>query len=193
MRIYGDRISGNCNKVAFTADHLGLAYDWVDIDIMAGQSRTDRFLSLSPAGQVPVLELDDGRTLAQSNAIMLYLADGSDLVPSDPYPRAKLWEWLFWEQYSHEPYIAVLRFHMKYLGRPQAELDPMRVERGYAALAMMEQTLGQADFFVGDGLTVADIALVAYTRLAHEGGFELKKYPAVREWIGRVERRLGIA
>ena len=192
MRIYGDSRSGNCLKVKFTADHLRLGYDWQEIDIMTGACRAEEFQKLNPAGQVPVIELDDGRTLAQSNAIMLYLADGSRLIPRRRYQRAKMWEWLFWEQYSHEPYIAVLRFHMAYLGRPQAELDPDRVARGYAALQLMEQALDR-DFFVGDDLTVADIALVAYTRLAHEGGFELKKYPAVRGWIGRVERRLGIA
>jgi len=192
LKIYGDLVSGNCLKVKYTADLLGLEYNWVDIDILAGGSRTDDFLHLNPAGQVPVAVLTDGRPLAQSNAIILYLAEGSRLLPADPYDRAKVLELLFWEQYSHEPTIAVCRFQMRYLGKSQAELDPDTVARGYQALAFMEGRLEGRDYFVGDGLTLADIALLAYTRVAHEGGFDLSEYPKVRTWITRAEGALGL-
>ena len=120
MRVLGNAHSGNCLKVSYTADYLGLPYEWVEIDIMEGESRADRFLAINPQGQVPAVELGDGRTLAQSNAIVRYLANGSDLLPDDPYLQAKIDEWLFWEQYSHEPYIAVCRFQMLFLGKPAA-------------------------------------------------------------------------
>lgn len=193
LRVYGDRASGNCMKVAFTADHLGLSYEWVDVDIMAGGSRTKRFLALNPAGQVPCVELPDGRTLSQSNAIILYLAEGSALLPDEPFARAQVDELLFYEQYSHEPNIAVCRFQKRYLGKRDDELDPARVEKGYQALAYMERRLAGRRYFVGEGLSVADIALVAYTRLAPEGGFDLGAYESVRRWIGVVEEDLGLA
>jgi glutathione S-transferase len=193
LTIYGDRGSGNCRKVAYVAAHLGLPYEWVDVDIMAGESRTPGFLARSPAGQVPVVRLDDGRHLAQSNAIMLHLAEGSALVPADRFERAKMMEWLFWEQYSHEPNIATTRYHKVYLGRSDEELDPEKVERGHAALALMEGWLARHEWLAGEGLTLADIALLAYTRLAPEGSFDLEAYPAVRAWIGRVEAALRVS
>ncbi|MFZ5609666.1 MAG: glutathione S-transferase family protein [Pseudomonadota bacterium] len=193
MKIYGDAISGNCLKVKWTCDYLGLAYEWVGIDLMKGETRSADFLARNPAGQVPVLERDDGRCLAQSNAIMRYLALGSALIPADPYDAAKMDEWLFWEQYSHEPNIATLRFHMKYLGKGRAARDPERVKRGIAALALMDAHLRTRAFFVAGGLTLADIALVAYTRMADEGGFALHPYAHVKDWIARVESLLGLA
>jgi glutathione S-transferase len=189
--IYGDSISGNCLKVKWAADHLGLAYDWIETSVLTGETRTPAFLALNPAGQVPTVVLPDGRPLAQSNAIILHLAEGSDLIPADPYPRAKMLEWLFWEQYSHEPYVAVARFQVKYLGRPAAELEPRLVERAYAALARLDEAVA-GGFLVGDRLSLADLALVAYTRWAHEGGLSLAAYPALRAWIGRVERAAAI-
>lgn len=192
MRIFGDRSSGNCRKVAYTADHLGLAYAWVDVDIMAGETRTPAFLAMNPQGQVPVVVLDDGRTLAQSNAIITYLADGSPLLPADRFARAAVLQHLFWEQYSHEPYIAVCRFQMVYRGKGAHEREPWRVERGERALDHMERVLHGREWIEGEGLTVADIALVAYTRLAHEGGFDLGARPNVRAWIARVEAALGL-
>jgi glutathione S-transferase len=192
MRIYGDSISGNCLKVKWTADRLGLAYEWVETDILKGQSRTEEFLAFNPAGQVPAVILDDGRPLAQSNAILLHLAEGSDLIPTDAYDRARMLEWLFWEQYSHEPYVAVARFQVRYLGRDPASLDPKLVERAHAALARLEQAVTGAAFLVAGRLSLADISLVAYTRVAHEGGLGLEAYPAVRAWIARVEAALGI-
>ena len=134
MKIHGDGNSGNCLKVKWVCDWLALPYHWVDVDLLKGETRTHAFLSLNPAGQVPAIVLDDGRTLAESNAIIRYLARGSDLIPTDPYDAAKMDQWLFWEQYSHEPYIAVCRFQMVYLGRPASALDPDKVKRGYAAL-----------------------------------------------------------
>ena len=192
MKIYGDRGSGNCQKVSMTADFLNLPYRWVDIDIMKKESRTPQFLALSPMGQVPVIELDDGRCLAQSNAIIRYLAVGSSLLPADPFLQGKIDELLFWEQYSHEPYVATSRFHMLYLGKSKAEREPMRVERGENALDLMQQLIKGKTWFVGDSLSIADIALLAYTRLAHEGGFDLKTRPDVMTWIARSEKALGL-
>jgi len=148
---------------------------------------------LNPAGQVPTVVLADGRALAQSNAIILHLAEGSALIPDEPYPRAKMLEWLFWEQYSHEPYVAVARFQVKYLGKPANSLDAKLVERGHGALKRLDQALATSDYLVGVGCTLADISLVAYTRLAHEGGFDLRLYLAVQAWIRRVETDLRIS
>jgi glutathione S-transferase len=193
LRIFGDGKSGNCLKVKWTAERLRLPYQWIEVDILKGESRTEEFLAMNPAGQVPAVVLEDGRALAQSNAIMLHLAEGSVLIPADPYLKAKMYEWLFWEQYSHEPYVAVARFQVAYMGKPVESLDGKIVERGHAALARLENGLSGSGFLVGDRLTLADIALVAYTRVAHEGGFDLSRYPAVKAWVGRVETALGIA
>lgn len=193
MRIYGDSISGNCLKVKWTADRLGVPYQWIETDILKGESRTPAFLALNPAGQVPAVVLDDGRPLAQSNAILLHLAEGSDLIPADAYDRARMLEWLFWEQYSHEPYVAVARFQMRYLGKPASELEPKIVERGRAALQRLDEALADQPFLVGARPSLADVSLVAYTRVAGEGGFDLADYPNVQAWIGRVEQALNIA
>ena len=193
MKIFGDVRSGNCLKVKYTANHLGLAYTWKAVDIMQGESRSADFLARNWQGQVPVVEFEDGRTLAQSNAIIRYLARGSALLPDDAYAQAKVDEMLFWEQYSHEPYVAVCRFQMLYLGRAAAERDAWRVERGELALDAMDSLLGTQPWMAGDRLSIADIALIAYTRLAHEGGFDLAGRPQVRQWISRTERALGIA
>jgi len=193
LQIHGDSISGNCLKVKWTADYLGLDYRWIETGVLNGDTRTPAFLALNPAGQVPVVVLADGRPLAQSNAIILYLAEGSALIPDDHYARAKMFEWLFWEQYSHEPYIAVARFQMKYLGKPAASLDAKLVERGRAALKRLDEALAASDYLVGDYCTLADVSLVAYTRMAPEGGFDLGHYPAVQAWIKRVEGVLKIS
>ena len=192
MKIYGDSKSGNCLKVRWTADFLGLPYEWIELDIMKGESRTPAYLAMNPAGQVPTVVLEDGRPLSQSNAIILHLAEGSALVPTDAYDRARMLEWLFWEQYSHEPYIAVARFQVAYLGKPVAELEPRLVERGAGALQRMELALRDSPFLVGDSVSLADVALVAYTRVCHEGGFALDLYPAVKAWVGRSEAALSI-
>jgi glutathione S-transferase len=192
MKIYGDSNSGNCLKVKWVCDRLALPYDWFAIDTQKGESRTAEFLKLNGAGQVPTVAFDDGRTLAQSNAIIRYLARGSDLIPADEFAAAKMDEWLFWEQYSHEPHIAVCRFQMLYLGKPASDLDPDKVKRGYAALARMEHQLATTPFLVGDAISLADVSLLAYTRVAHEGGFHLDGYAALRRWITEAERSLGL-
>ncbi len=192
ITIYGDPISGNCLKVKWTAERLGIAFRWIDIDVTKRESRTPAFLAINPAGQVPTVVLADGRPLAQSNAIILHLAEGSDLIPADAYERAKVLEWLFWEQYSHEPYVAVVRFRVRYQGKTHADLDPALIAGAHAALKRLDESLTGADFLVGGRLTLADIALVAYTRMAHEGDLDLAPYPAVTAWIARVEAALPI-
>lgn len=192
LTVYGDSRSGNCLKVRWLLDRLGHAYDWLETDIMTGVTRMPDFLALNPAGQVPLVVLEDRRTLAQSNAILVHFGEGTDLIPADAYDRARMFEWLFWEQYSHEPYVAVARFRMAYEGLPREALEPRLVERGNAALDRMEKALASQTFLVGDTLTLADIALVAYTRVAHEGGFDLSGRPNLRAWIARVEQALPI-
>src|SRR6201746_1349948 len=191
MKIYGDINSGNCLKVKWVCDHLALSYVWVAVDTLKQETRTPEFLKLNDSGQVPGVGFSDGRPLAQPNAIIRYLPRGSDLIPADAFAEAKMDEWLFWEQYSHEPYVAVCRFQMVYLGKPASDLDPDKIKRGYAALARMEHQLAATRFLVGDSLSLADVSLLAYTRLAHEGGFHLDGYAAVRRWIGESERAPG--
>ena len=193
LTVFGDNRSGNCLKVKWLLDRLGHDYRWVETDVTSGATRSTEFLAMNPAGQVPAVVLEDGRTLAQSNAIIGWFGEGSAFVPTDPWARAKMYEWLFWEQYSHEPYIAVARFQRSFLGKAADEIEPRLMERGRAALARMEAALtGTACWLVGDGPTLADLALVAYTRVADEGGFDLGPYPAIRRWIGRVEAAFGI-
>ena len=191
ITIYGDPGSGNCLKVKWTASYLGIPFDWKEIDVTKGETRTPAFLALNPAGQVPTVVLEDGRPLAQSNAIILHLAEGSSLIPTDGYERAKMLEWMFWEQYSHEPAVAVARFQMKYLGRRRDEIDPKLIERGEAALERLERGL-TSDFLVGGRFSLADICLVAYTRMAEDGGFRLSGYPAIRAWVARLEAAIPI-
>jgi glutathione S-transferase len=192
MRVYGDIRSGNCYKIKLLLAHLGRVqnsdYEWVHIDILAGESRTCEFLARNPNGRIPVLELDDGRCLSESNAILNYLADGSRYLPEEPYARAEVLKWQFFEQYSHEPYIATARFIAKYLGLPEhrrAEYEAKQAG-GQAALAVLESHLAAHDFLVGDQFTIADITLYAYTHVADEGGFDLSEYPAVLRWLAGV-------
>ena len=194
LTLYGDSISGNCMKPKWTADLLGIAYDWVEVDILQGGTRTEDFLSVNPAGQVPLARWPDGRALPQSNSIMLYLAEGagSELVPADPFKKAQMMSWLFWEQYSHETAIAVRRFQKHYLKTPEDQIDPQLMARGRRALGVMELQLTYTDWLVGDAMTLADIALVAYTRVAHEGGFDLSEFPSVERWVSRTEAALNI-
>jgi len=193
MKIFGDSNSGNCLKVKWVCDHLGLAYSWVEIDTMRGDSRTDEFLKLNPFGQVPAVDFEDGRRLAQSNAIIRYLARGSALVPNDPFASAQMDAWMFWEQNSHEPYVAVCRFQMLYLGKPASALDPNLMKRGYAALEQLERQLSSTRYLVGDSFSLADVALLAYTRVAHQGGFELARYGAIARWVADGEQVLRLA
>jgi glutathione S-transferase len=192
ITIYGDSISGNCLKVKWTAEHLSIPYEWVEVDVVKGEARSDTMRRMNPAAQVPTVLLQDGRALAQSNAIILHLAEGSSLIPADAFWRAKMFEWLFWEQYSHEPYLAVRRFQMKYLGKSEAELEPRLKERGDAALGRMEAWLEASPYLVDGALSCADIALLAYTRMAADGGFDLAEFPAVEAWVKRVDADLGL-
>ena len=193
MKIFGDSNSGNCLKVKWVCDHLGLAYGRVEVDTMRGGSRTPEFLELNPFGQVPAVDFEDGRRLAQSNAIIRYLARDSVLVPKDAFAAAQMDSWLFWEQNSHEPYVAVCRFQMVYLGKAAAELDTNLVKRGYVALDHLEQQFARTRFLVGESFTLADVALLAYTRVAHEGGFDLARYAGIRRWIVDGEHVLRLA
>lgn len=192
MKIHGDMHSGNCLKVKYTADRLGLAYEWVAVDVVKGGAKTAQFLALNPQGQVPCVEFADGRVLAQSNAIIRYLARGSPLLPDDAWAQAKIDEWLFWEQYSHEPYVAVCRYHMLYLGKSKESRDPQKVERGDRALDFMDAQLKGRTYLVGETLTVADIALLAYTHVADEGGFDLATRPNVQKWITHCNADFGL-
>jgi glutathione S-transferase len=193
VTVYGMRASGNCYKLQLLLEQLGRPYRWVEVDSVNGQTRTPEFLAKNPNGKVPLLELADGRRLAESNAILCYLADGSHLLPVDAWQRAQVLQWLFFEQYSHEPYVAVARFVARWLpaAHPrQAELPRLR-ERGHQALAVMEQHLAQQDFLASGEYSVADIALYAYTHEAPVGGIALDDYPAIRAWLARVESQPG--
>ena len=192
LTVYGDIRSGNCLKVKWLLDRLGRDYRWVETDVMSGATRSADFLARNPAGQVPAVVLEDGRVLAQSNAIIGWLGEGTAFIPADTWDRARMYEWLFWEQYSHEPFIAVVRFQRLLASRRTDEIEPRLMERGHAALARMEAALTGADWLVGGGPTLADLALVAYTRVAHEGDFDLAAYPAIQRWIVRVEAAFGI-
>lgn len=191
LTLYGDSKSGNCYKIELTCAELGIAYVWREVDILAGETRTSEFLANNPNGKIPLLRLPDGRYLAESNAIMAYLAEGTPLVGTDRYSRAEVLQWLFYEQYSHEPNIATSRFIVRFLGSPperQAALDEKR-KAGDDALALMEQHLSQQPYFAACGFTLADIALYAYTHVADEGGFELARYDAIGAWMARIEAR----
>ncbi len=186
--LYGNAPSGNCWKPAMMLHARGLPFRWIEVDILKGESRTPGFLALNPNGRVPLLQLPDGRTLAESNAMLLHLGEGSGWIPSDAYLRAKMFEWLFFEQYSHEPYIATVRFWVKHAGKAEEKKQEIveRTARGYAALGVMEKALGASPFLVGERPTLADVALYAYTHVAPEGGFVLDDYPAVGRWLDRV-------
>ncbi|ROQ40458.1 glutathione S-transferase [Marinobacter sp. 3-2] len=188
MTIYGDTQSGNCYKVQLVCQLLNIDHQWIDVDILAGDTKSDDFLKKNPNGKIPLLELDSGETLSESNAIINYLAFGSDLYPNDRLAQARVLQWQFFEQYSHEPFIAVARFINKYLGLPADKADEYAAKQtgGHKALQVMEQQLAQTPFLAGEKVTTADISLYAYTHLADEGGFELEAYPAIRAWLDRV-------
>jgi glutathione S-transferase len=185
--LYNSEVSGNCYKVRLLFAHLGVEYERREVDVVDRSDR-DRLLGeLNPALRVPTLVLDDGRPLAESNAILVYFGEGTTYLPDDRYERAQVLQWLFFEQYSHEPYIAVVRFWLAYSGAPppDAEVEAKR-RGGYAALAAMERHLSSRAFHVGERFTIADIALYAYTHVAGEGGFDLSGYPAIGAWLDRV-------
>ncbi len=193
LRLYDNRLSGNGYKPRLLLAHLGRAFERVEVDILDGESRTPAFLAKNPNGRIPVLELEDGACLAESNAILFYLAEGSRFLPSERLARALTLQWMFFEQYSHEPFIAVVRhwLHLGALTDEQRAQLPAKRQGGHAALAVMEGHLGRADWFGGRGMSIADIALYAYTHVAGEGGFDLAAYPAVRAWLDRVAAEPG--
>ncbi len=193
MKIYGDSQSGNCYKIQLVCAMLAIPHQWITVDILAGETRSAAFLRKNPNGKIPTLELDDGRTLSESNAIINYLAADSDLLPKDTFTLAKMQQWQCFEQYSHEPYIAVARFIAKYQGMPASRQAEYKAKQsgGYLALGVMEQQLAATPYLCGDQLTNADISLYAYTHVAHEGGFELERYPAIQAWLDRVEATPG--
>lgn len=187
-KVYGDHRSGNCYKVKLMLHLLGRPYEWVPVDILRGESRDEAFLKKNPNGKIPVLELEDGSCLWESNAILHFLAEGTEFIPDDARLRTQVLQWQFFEQYSHEPYIAVARFIKLYLGMPDDRLDDYAARQldGYHALDVMEQQLARTPYLVGDRYSVADVALYAYTHVADEGGFNLAGYPAIRAWLRRV-------
>lgn len=188
LKVYGDYNSGNCYKVKLMLHLLGLEYQWHSVDILKGETETPEFLAKNPNGKVPVLELEDGTCLWESNAILNFLADGSEFLPTEPRLRTQVLQWQFFEQYSHEPYIAVARFIEFYLGLPAERLEEYRKlqARGYKALDVMEQQLGRTPYLVGEHYSIADVTLYAYTHVAHQGGFDLSAYPAITAWLARV-------
>lgn len=192
LTVYGDRRSGNCLKVLYACDYLGVAYRFVSVDITQGESRTEAFLRRNPAGQIPLVEFDNGFVLAQSNAILLHLADGTPLFGGNKESRSKIHEWLFWEQYNHEPNIAVCRYQMVYLGEPKERLDPAKVSKGNEALALMNRHLTNTKWLVNDEFSVADIALFPYTQACEEGGFSLSSYAGIRDWLKRTAAQLEV-
>jgi len=187
-KVYGDSQSGNCYKVQLLMNHLDIEYEWQEINILAGETQSEDFLAKNPNGKIPLLELPSGEYLSESNAILNYLAYGTQFLPDTPWERSQVLSWQFFEQYSHEPYIAVARFIAKYLGLPETRRDEYEAKQsgGKKALSVMEQALSTRPYLVGRTFTIADISLYAYTHVAHEGGFELSDYPAVQAWLKRV-------
>ena len=189
MKLYGMTGSGNCWKPAVLMRQLDRPLQWIEVNILKGESRTPQFLAKNRNGRVPLLETDDGKFLAESNAMLCYLAEGTPLLPADAWQRAQVLQWLFFEQYSHEPYIATVRFWIHYMNQREEWKDKIAEARkkGYAALGVMEEQLSRTPFLTGADYTIADIALYAYTHVAHQGDYDLGNYPAVRAWLARVE------
>lgn len=189
IKVYGDLISGNCYKVKLILELTGTEHDWVPIDILKGESRTPEFLAMNPNGRIPLVDLGGGDYLAESNAALFYFAQATSFWPLDKRAQAEVLQWMFFEQYSHEPFIATSRYwiHIANEADEKAEWLAEAQPKGYAALDVMEKQLRANDFLAGSSATIADLALYAYTHRAHEGGFSLEGYPAIRSWIARIE------
>lgn len=189
MKVYGDTQSGNCYKIKLLTNILEINHEWVNVDVLAKETQTHEFLKKNPNGKIPLLELDDGRCISESNAILNYLSAGTSLSTDDAFEKAKILQWQFFEQYSHEPYIAVARFISKYLGMPADRLEEYKAKQvgGHKALKVMEDQLAKTNYLAGDKLTIADISLYGYTHVANEGGFDLSEYPAIQKWITRIQ------
>jgi glutathione S-transferase len=193
LRLYDYLPSGNGYKVRLLLHQLGIPFERVELDIVRGETRTPEFLARNPNGRIPTLELEDGTHLAESNAILWYLGDGTRFVPDDPYERAKALQWLFFEQYEHEPAIAVARFLKTYYGRPEvweAQREQL-TKRGVKALRALEEGLAEREWLVGGAMSIADVSLYAYTHAADEGGFSLEDLPSIRAWLERVASQPG--
>ncbi|KAF3883719.1 MULTISPECIES: glutathione S-transferase family protein [Nostocales] len=193
LRLYDFLPSGNGYKIRLLLTQIGIPFERVEVNITNGETRTAEFLSKNPNGKIPVLEIQPGKYLTESNAILVYLSEGTEFLPYDPYSRAKVLQWLFFEQYSHEPYIATPRFWISILGKAEEYTTAIeqKREQGYAALKVMENHLSNHHFFVGDRYTIADIGLFAYTHVAEEGGFNLSPFPKIQAWIERVKAQPG--
>jgi glutathione S-transferase len=191
--IYGMKSSGNCYKVQLLLEILAKPYHWVEVNSAAGETRTPEYIAKNPNGKVPLLETEAGQYLPESNAILCYLANDTALFPNDKWLQANVLQWLFFEQYSHEPYVAVARFIKKYLAEDHQRYSdlPRLLERGYQALSVMEKHLAQHDYLVESGFSIADIALFAYTHDAAIGGFDLTRYPYLQNWLQRVRSQPG--
>ncbi|NES00685.1 MAG: glutathione S-transferase family protein [Symploca sp. SIO1B1] len=189
LRLYSFLPSGNCYKARLLLAQLAIPYERIEVNILKGESRTPEFLSKNPNGRIPVLETENGQFLAESNAILFYLSQGTEFFPQEPFARAKVMEWLFFEQYSHEPYIATSRYWISILGKENEYREALQQKRepGYAALSVMEKHLTNHQFLVSDRYTIADISLFAYTHVAEEGGFNLASFPAIQAWLQRVQ------
>jgi len=188
LRVYGVSESGNCYKVKLLLAQLELPFEWVEVDMLGGETRTSAYLAKNPNGRVPLLQLEGNQYLPESNAILNYLADGTEFLPSARLERARVLQWMFFEQYSHEPYIATSRFIVHFLGQAEQQRAVLEEKRkpGYAALDLMETHLKERTFFVAERYSIADIGLYAYTHVADEGGFELGSYTAIGAWLDRV-------
>ncbi|SAL67198.1 glutathione S-transferase [Caballeronia choica] len=188
-QVHGVSASGNCYKVRLALEQLNLPYVWHEVDMMNGATHTDAFRKLNPNGKVPVLQIDDTTCLAESDAILCYLAEGTPLLPADRLARAQVLQWMFFEQYSHEPNVAVARFILQFLKQADDPRLPEKTAGSYRALDVMESHLATRTFFVGERYTVADIALYAYTHVADEANLDLSRYPAIRAWLARVREQ----
>jgi glutathione S-transferase len=191
LKLYEYASSGNCYKIRLLLNQLGIAYERVPTDILAGASRTPEFIAMNPVGKTPVLEIQPGQYLAESNAIIYYLADGTEFLPSDRWERAQVMQWLFFEQYSHEPNIATVRFWMSIakIAEQKRAAIAQKQELSYLALQVMDNHLVTHDYFVGNRYSIADISLYAYTHVAAEGDFDLSKFPAILAWFDRIVRQ----
>lgn len=189
LRLYNSSFSGNCYKIRLLLTQLGIPFERIEVDIFKGETRKSEFLAKNPNGRVPLLEVANGQFLAESNAIIFYLSEGSQFLPQDRFLRAQVLQWMFFEQYSHEPFIATSRFWISYAGKAEEYKEALEQKQapGYAALEVMDNHLQAHDFFVSDRYTIADISLFAYTHVAHEGNFDLTNFPAIQAWIRRVE------
>ena len=193
IRLYDYLSSGNGYKVRLLLTLLAIPFERVELDIVKAETRTPEFLEKNPNGRIPLLETEDGKLLAESNAILFYLAEGTSYMPNDPFARAQVMQWMFFEQYSHEPNIATVRHWIMHLGvsTERREMLAQKQKQGYTALQVMEKQLQNHEFFVAEHYSIADIALYAYTHVAPQGGFELESFPAICAWLDRVSQQPG--